>query len=188
MAEKPLENVRVAVLATEGFEESELLEPKKALEEAGAHLVVVAPKSGSIYGMRHHDKGASVTVDLPLDEADPDDFDALLLPGGALNADALRVEPKAQEFVKAIDEAHKPLAAICHAPWLLASARLTGGRRMTSYHTIQDDLRNAGGRWTDAAVVADDNWVTSREPKDIPRFNAAMIKLFAENRGGPRAK
>lgn len=179
MAEQQLHSLRVAILATQGFEEAELLETRKALDKAGAQTVVVAPKSGKIQGFKHAEKGESVQVDLTLDQADPSAFDAVLLPGGALNADALRVEPKAQAFVRAINEQKKPIAFICHAPWLLVSAGLAKGRTLTSYHTIQDDIRNAGGKWLDESVVTDDNWVSSRQPADIPAFNSAMIQLFA---------
>ncbi len=175
-----LAQVRVAIVATNDFEEDELVKPRKALEEAGAHVTVIAPKAGQIQAMRHDEKSIKVDVDLPLDKANPADFDALLLPGGALNADALRVEKKAQEFVRAMDQARKPVAFICHAPWLLISAGLVRGRKMTSYHTIQDDLRNAGAKWEDTQVVRDGNWVSSRQPSDIPAFNKEMIALFAE--------
>ncbi len=120
---------------------------------------------------------------MTLDEADPDRFDAVLLPGGALNADFLRVDKKAQEFVKKMDKEQKPIAVICHGPWLLVSSGLVKGRKMTSYHTIQDDIRNAGGLWEDSEMVRDKNWVSSRSPKDLPAFNRAMIELFAEHKG-----
>jgi len=179
-AEKRLSNVRVAILATQGFEQAELIDTRKALDEAGALTVVIAPKAGKIQGMKHDEKADSVDVNLTLDVADPDDFDAVLLPGGALNADALRVEPKAQEFVRAMDRQKKPIAMICHAPWLLVSAGLVKDRTLTSYHTIQDDIRNAGGKWMDVNVAKDRNWVSSRQPDDIPAFNEAMIELMAE--------
>jgi protease I len=179
-AEKRLSNVRVAILATQGFEQAELIDTRKALDEAGALTVVIAPKAGKIQGMKHDEKADSVDVNLTLDVADPDDFDAVLLPGGALNADALRVEPKAQEFVRAMDRQKKPIAMICHAPWLLVSAGLVKDRTLTSYHTIQDDIRNAGGKWMDVTVAKDRNWVSSRQPDDIPAFNEAMIELMAE--------
>jgi protease I len=174
-----LTDLRVAALVTDGFEEPELVEPMRALQRAGARVDVVSPKPGTVQAFRHHDKGITVPVDRLLHDAGPDDYDALLLPGGALNADALRALPAAQEFVRHFQDAGKPLAVICHAPWLLVSAGLVGGRRLTSYHTIRDDIRNAGGRWVDQEVVADDNWVTSRQPSDIPAFNKAMLDLFA---------
>jgi len=177
-------DVRVAVLATDGFEESELTEPARALRDAGAKVEVIAPKGGSIQGFRHFDKGQSVTVDRTLDEAHPEEYDALMMPGGALNADALRVVPRALEFVRSFQAAGKPIAAICHAPWTLISAGVVRGRTLTSYHTIQDDVRNAGGKWVDREVVEDGNWVTSRQPSDIPGFNQAMLRLFAHAPAG----
>ncbi len=182
MAEKKLEGYRVAILATDYFEEPELIEPRKALEEAGAQTVVIAPKSGEIQAMRHDTKTQKVKVDMTLDHAKPGDFDAVLLPGGALNADALRMERKAQEFVQQIDRQGKPIAVICHGPWLLISAGLVKGRHMTSYKTIQDDLKNAGAIWSDGTAVRDRNWVSSRQPDDIPQFNKNMLELFSEIR------
>jgi protease I len=181
-----LKGVRVAVLLTDGVEEPEFIKPKEALEKAGAEVTVISPEGGEIQAFQHHDKSKKYKTDKKLDEARPDDFDALLLPGGALNADALRVEPKAQEFAQAIEKAGKPIAVICHGPWLLASAGLTRGRKMTSYHTIQDDLRNAGAAWQDSEVVVDRNWVSSRKPDDIPAFNREMLKLLAEFRAQKR--
>jgi protease I len=180
MAEKQLQGLRVAIIATDLFEEAELIEPRKALQEAGAQVVVIAPKAGEIQAVQHDKKTQKVKVDMTLDEARPNDFDAVLLPGGAMNADALRMERKAQEFVRNIDEAGKPIAVICHAPWLLVSAGLVGGRQMTSYFTIQDDLKNAGANWVDEAAVRDRNWVSSRQPTDIPVFNRNMMELFSE--------
>lgn len=174
-----LKGLKVAVLATDGFEQPELVEPVKALRDAQATVDIIAPKSGSIQGFKHHDKGDTVAVDNTLDAVNPNQYDALLLPGGALNGDALRVQPKAQAFVVAFDQAQKPIAAICHAPWLLVSAQQVRGRTLTSYHTIQDDIRNAGGTWQDKEVVVDKNWVTSRQPSDIPAFNREMLRLFA---------
>jgi protease I len=182
MSEQHLDHMRIAILVTQGFEQSELTEPRKALEQAGAHTTLIAPKPGKVQSMRHHEKAEQFDVDLTLDAANPDDFDAVLLPGGALNADALRVEPRAQDFVRRIDRAGKPIAVICHGPWLLVSAGLTRGRTMTSYHTIQDDLRNAGATWVDREVVRDRNWVSSRQPSDIPAFNREMLALFAESK------
>jgi len=183
MAEaKKLQGMRVAILATDGVEDSELREPRKALEAAGAQTTLFAPKAGSIESFQHHDKVDQFKVDAPLNEADPARFDGLLLPGGALNADTLRVQPRAQEFVREMDRLGKPVAVICHAPWLLVSAGCVRGRTMTSYHTIQDDIRNAGGNWQDEKVVRDRNWVSSRQPSDIPAFNPAMIELFSEKR------
>jgi len=181
MAESKQENkqaLRVAIIATDGFEEVEMTEPRKFLEEQGAKTVLIAPHAGKIQAFKHHDKAGQYDVDLTLDQADSEDFDALLLPGGALNADALRVTPEAQEFAREFDRELKPLAVICHAPWLLVSAGLVKGRTLTSYHTIRDDIANAGGNWEDSEAVVDRNWVTSRQPSDIPKFNEKMKELF----------
>lgn len=175
-----LSNLRVAVLATDGFEESELTEPVNALKQAGARVEVVSTKSGQIQAFRHHDKSIMVDVDQTIDTVQPNSYDAVLLPGGALNADTLRVEPKVKSFLKQIQDAGKPIAAICHAPWELISADIVQGRTLTSYYTVQDDIRNAGGNWVDREVVVDSNWVTSRQPDDIPAFNREMLKLFSQ--------
>jgi protease I len=180
MAEKKLQGYRVAILATDLFEEAELVDTRKALEEAGATTLVIAPKSGEIQAVKHDEKTQKVKVDMTLDKAKPADFDAVLLPGGAMNADALRMEKKAQEFVQQTDQAGKPIAVICHGPWLLISAGLVKDRHMTSYYTIQDDLKNAGASWTDEASVRDRNWVSSRQPADIPEFNNSMLELFSD--------
>lgn len=182
MDQQVLQGIRVAILATDGVEDAELREPRAALEQAGARTVLFAPKQGSIQSFKHHDKAEKITVDKTLAEANAEQFDAVLLPGGALNADTLRVQPRAQEFVREMDRQGKPIAVICHAPWLLISADCVRGRTMTSYHTIQDDLRNAGANWRDEEVVRDGNWVSSRQPTDIPAFNRTMIELFAEKR------
>src|SRR5205823_6665717 len=147
--------------------------------------VLIAPKD-EVQGFKHHDKADKFKCDLPLAKADADDFDAVMLPGGAMNADALRVEKKAQQFVQEIDRAGKPIAVICHGPWLLISAGLARGRKLTSYHTIQDDLKNAGANWQDSEVVRDRNWVSSRQPSDIPAFNREVTNLFAEAKGGAK--
>jgi deglycase len=182
-----LEGLKVAILVTDNFEEAELIEPRKALEAAGAKTTVISPKEGFVQAMKHDEKTDQVKVDMALDKANAEDFDAVLLPGGALNADHLRVEKQAQEFVRKIDQAGKPIAVICHGPWLLVSAGLVRGRKMTSYHTIQDDLRNAGARWEDSEVVRDQNWVSSRKPSDIPAFNKEIINLFASSVKDSRA-
>lgn len=182
-----LNGMHVAILVTNDFEQAELAEPKKALEQAGADVKIIAPKGGTVQGMNHDVKADTFPVDMTLDQANPDDFDAVMLPGGALNADSLRMEQKARDFVKRLDRSGKPMAAICHAPWLLVSAELVKGRKLTSYYTIQDDIRNAGGEWVDQEVVQDSNWVTSRSPKDLPAFNPAMIQLFASSKAGQRA-
>lgn len=172
--------LRVAILAADDFEEPELTEPLRALREAGARVDVVSPHAGQIQAVRHDEKSIKVDVDRTLEDARPDDYDAVVLPGGALNADQIRMDPRAQAFVRDMDLADKPLAVICHAPWLLASAGLVDGRHMTSYHTIQDDLRNAGAHWEDREVVRDGNWVSSRQPSDLPAFNREMLSLFGE--------
>jgi protease I len=182
MADQSLSGLRVAILATDLFEEAELIEPRKALDQAGAKTVVISPKPGEIQAVQHDNKTQKVKVDMTLDDAKPDDFDAVLLPGGAMNADALRMERKAQDFVKKIDQQKKPIAVICHGGWLLVSAGLTQGHTMTSYYTIQDDIRNSGATWKDEQVIRDSNWVSSRQPSDIPAFNGETINLFSEVR------
>jgi protease I len=174
-----LNNLRVAVLATDGFEESELNEPIRVLKEAGAKVDVIAPKSGQIQGFRHHDKSINVPVDQTRDDAKPEAYDALVLPGGALNADAIRAVPAALAFIRAIRQAGKPIAAICHAPWALISAGIIRGRTVTSYHTIEDDVRNAGAHWIDREVVVDETLITSRQPSDLPAFNREIIRAFS---------
>ena len=177
-----LSDVRGAILATDGFEESELLLPVQALKDAGAQIQIISLKSGEIQGMkREKDKAAKVKVDHTIFQVDAMDFDAVHLPGGTLNADAMRTVPQVQRFLREMQNAHKPIAAICHAPWELISAGLVRGRRLTSFHTIQDDIKNAGGEWSDEAVVVDDNWVTSRQPGDLPAFNQAMLGLFSRS-------
>jgi protease I len=183
-----LQGLRVAILATNGFEEAELVEPRKVLDEAGAKTTVLSPESGKIQGMRHSEKGSQIPVDAKLSEASPDQFDALLLPGGVANADKLRMDKHALEFARSFDNSQRPIAVICHGPWLLVSAGLAKGRHLTSYYTLQDDLRNAGARWTDEEVVRDKNWVSSRQPHDLPAFNDAMLQLFAEARQSHQAE
>ncbi|MGO8950239.1 MAG: type 1 glutamine amidotransferase domain-containing protein [Ktedonobacterales bacterium] len=176
-----LQGVKVAVLATDGFEEVELTEPVKALSEAGAEVEIIAPHEGRIQGFKHYDKSNMVPVEKALDQANPAEYDALLLPGGALNADAMRMDQRAQRFIRAMASTGKPMAVICHAPWELISSGLARGRTMTSYPTIQDDVRNAGASWIDQEVVVDGKLLTSRQPSDIPAFNREMITLFARN-------
>jgi protease I len=171
---------KIAIIATDLFENAELVEPKAALEEAGAETVVIAPHEGSIQGVNHHEDADEVAVDEVLDEADPADYDAVLLPGGAMNADELRTNIQAQNFVKAIDAAGKPLAVICHGPWLLIEADLVDGKKMTSWPSITTDLSNAGAEWVEEEVVVDGAWVSSRKPDDIPAFNKAFIDLLSE--------
>ena len=175
-----LNGMRVAILVSDDFEQAEMTEPKKALEQAGATTTIISPEAGEVTGVNHDEKADSFKVDMTFDQANPDDFDAVLLPGGALNADFLRMNPKAQDFVKQIDSSGRPLAVICHAPWLLVSAGLVKGRTLTSYQTIQDDLRNAGANWVDQEMVRDRNWVSSRSPKDLGAFNPAFVSLISE--------
>ncbi|MFC5067898.1 type 1 glutamine amidotransferase domain-containing protein [Flaviflagellibacter deserti] len=177
-----LKGRRVAVLATDGFEQVELTEPVKALKQAGADVAVVSPKSGQIQGYKHHDKGDMIPVDRTLDAAKPDEFDALVLPGGVINPDALRLEEKAIGFVRHFVSSGKPIAAICHGPWTLIDAGGVKGRRVTSWPSLKTDLANAGAEWTDQEVVTDNGLVTSRKPDDIPAFNRKMIEEFAEGR------
>ena len=178
-----LNGFRVAVLATDGFEEDELIEPVKTLRETGAQVTILSPKPGEIQGTRHDiEKTIKVKVDRTIQGASAEDFDAVHLPGGAVNADRMRVVPEVQAFLRTMQEAGKPISALCHAPWELVSAGLVCGRTLTSYPTLQDDVRNAGGNWVDREVVEDGNWVTSRRPADLPAFNPAMIRLFGERR------
>jgi protease I len=172
----------VAVLATDGVEQVELIEPVKALRLANAGVVVIAPRGGQIQGMNHHDKGEMLTVDHDLASVSAENFDALVLPGGVANPDALRVNEKAVAFVHHFIEAGKPIAAICHGPWTLIEADGVRGRTMTSWPSLQTDLRNAGAQWVDKPVVVDDRLVTSRKPDDLPDFCRAMLKLFVESR------
>lgn len=175
-----LDGMKVAILAAEGFEQAELLEPQKALEEAGAETMVVSPAKGEVQGWKHFDKGARVKVDVPLEQADAGEFDALLLPGGVANPDQLRTLPKAVQFVREFFEAGKPVAVICHGPWTLVEADVVRGRTITSWPSLQTDLRNAGANWVDQEVVVDNGLVSSRKPQDIPAFNRKMIEEFAE--------
>jgi protease I len=177
-----LTDFHVAVLATDGFEESELTEPVRALKDAGAQVTILSLKHGKIQGVRRDlDKTIKVKVDRVIRDVSADGFDAVHLPGGTVNADSLRRVPEVQAFLRAIQEAGKPLAAICHAPWELVSAGLVPGRTLTGYHTIQDDIRNAGGSWVDREVVEDGNWVTSRQPSDLPAFIRTMITNFSRS-------
>jgi protease I len=171
---------RVAILATDGVEQAELTEPRKALDAAGAKTTVVSPKSGSIKGWNHTDWGEAINVDVTLDSTSPNDYDALMLPGGVMNPDRLRTNEGAVNFVRSFFEAGKPVAAICHGPWLLVEADVVRGRNVTSWPSLQTDLRNAGAKWTDSQVVTDHGLVTSRKPDDIPAFNRKMIEEFAE--------
>ncbi|MBV9760079.1 MAG: type 1 glutamine amidotransferase [Acidobacteriaceae bacterium] len=177
-----LKNKRVAILATDGFEYVELTEPRKALDEAGATTEVVSPKEGKIKGWNKTDWGDSVKVDVDLKSADANNYDALLLPGGVMNPDHLRMEPRAVQFVRAFFESQKPVAAICHGPWLLVEANVVRGRKLTSWPSLKTDISNAGGEWTDQQVVTDQGLVTSRKPDDIPAFNKKVIEEFQEGK------
>jgi protease I len=180
MAEQSLNGLRVAILATDGFEQSELLEPRKALSAAGAESDVVSLKAGgNVRGWNHKEWGQEVAVDESLDQVDPEDYDALLLPGGVMNPDVLRTRPEAVAFVKAFFDADKPVAAICHGPWTIVEAGAAKGRKMTSWPSLKTDVTNAGGEWVDLDVMVDGNLVTSRKPDDLPAFNREMLKLFA---------
>ena len=172
----------MAILAADGFEEVELTKPRKALEEAGATTSVVSIKAGKIQGMNHADKGESVAVDVTLADAKPQEFDALLIPGGLMNPDTLRSTDEALEFVRHFFRQGKPVAAICHAPWVLIDAEVVSGRTITSWPAIKTDVRNAGATWVDEDVVVDNGLVTSRKPDDIPAFNEKMIEEFAAGR------
>ena len=171
---------RIAIVVTDGFEQVELTEPKKALEHEGAKTVIVSPKTGKVKGWKHTDWGDSFNVEMKLSEARESEFDALLLPGGAMNPDKLRLEPEAVNFVRRFFEAGKPVAAICHGPWLLIDAGVAKGRTVTSWPSIRLDLKNAGANVVDEEVVVDRGLVTSRKPDDIPAFNRKMIEEFAE--------
>jgi protease I len=179
MKDQTLKNFRVAILATDGFEQSELMEPRQALLDAGAELKIVSLKAGQIKGWKHTNWGESIAVDLEVDRAKAEDFDALLLPGGVMNPDKLRMDKNAVAFVKKFGLAEKPIAAICHGPWTLIETGMLRGRTLTSWPSIKSDLINAGANWVDEEVVMDSWLVTSRKPDDIPAFNAKMIEAFA---------
>jgi protease I len=188
---RELDGMRVAILATDGFELSELTEPKRSLEEAGADVDILAPAKSSpsrqgsdcpddeIQGFKHHQKAGRVRIDGQISDADPAEYDAVHLPGGVINADALRIDKDAQRFVQAF-ATDKPLGVICHGGWLLVSAGLVNGRKLTSWPTLQDDLRNAGAQWEDREMIRDKNWVSSRKPDDLPVFNRALIEVIRE--------
>ncbi len=177
-----LKNKKIAILVAEGFEQKELVEPRKALDDAGAETRIVSPADGKVQGWNHFDKGDMFTVDVPLSQASASDFNALLLPGGVANPDQLRTKPEAVKFIKAFFEAGKPVAAICHAAWTLIEADVVKGREMTSWPSLKTDLINAGAKWVDKEVVVDNGLVTSRKPEDIPAFNRKMIEEIGEGR------
>jgi protease I len=182
MTKTLLDGFTAAILATEGFEYVELMEPRRALDAAGATTRVVSPNASSIQGYNHHDKSDTVPVDETLDRARPEDFDALLLPGGVMNPDQLRMDERAVRFVKAFMDAGKPVAVICDGPWTLVEADVVRGRRLTSWPSLKTDIRNAGGEWVDQANVTDGNLTSSRKPDDLPQFNEAMLALFSRSR------
>ena len=173
---------KVAILVADGFEQVEMTEPRKALQDAGAETQIVSPKDGKVKGWQHTDWGDEFPVDVPLKSARADEFDALLLPGGVMNPDHLRIDAQAVQFVKDFFQAKKPVAAICHGPWMLAEADVLRDRTVTSFPSIHTDLENAGARWVDQEVVTDQGLVTSRKPDDIPAFNRKMVEEFAEGR------
>jgi protease I len=175
-----LKGKKVAILVADGFEQSEFEQPRQALEDAGATTYVISPEDGEVTAWDEDDFGDSFDVDVPLSEANPEDYDALLLPGGVMNPDTLRTIPEAVKFARAFFEAGKPVAAICHGPQLLIEADVVRGRRMTSYPSLKTDLRNAGAIWSDETVIVDQGLVTSRRPADIPRFNEKMLEEIRE--------
>jgi protease I len=175
---KNLEGLKVAILITDGFEEVEMVKPRRALNEAGAETRIVSPKASSVRSWSFTEWGAEYPVDLALNEARAEDFEALLLPGGVMNPDKLRMDPTAVAFVKAFFDANKPVAVICHGPWTVIEAGAASGRKITSWPSVKSDLQNAGAKWVDEEVVVDGNLVSSRKPDDIPAFNREMIKLF----------
>lgn len=182
MTEYDLNGKKVAILVANGFEQVELTEPRNALEEAGAETHIISPEDGTVRGWQHTEWGDDFDVDIPLSRAREPEYDALMLPGGQMNPDNLRVDEDAVAFTRAFFEAHKPVAAICHAPWLLIEADVVDGRRMTSYHSIRTDLINAGADWVDEEVVVDSGLVTSRNPNDLPAFNRKLVEEVAEGK------
>jgi deglycase len=179
---KDLKNKKVAILVADGFEQVELTEPRAALEEAGAMTEIVSPEDKEVKGWKHTEWGDKFPVDVALDEANSADYDALLLPGGVMNPDKLRMDERAVQFIKEFFEAGKPVSSICHGPWTLIEAEVVRGRTVTSWPSLKTDLRNAGARWVDEEVIVDNGLVTSRKPEDIPAFNQKMIEEFGEGR------
>ena len=183
-----LQGKTIAILATDGVEQAELLSPRDALTQAGAKVEVISLKTGDIQGFDHLTPDRTIKVDKALESVDAAHYDGLVLPGGASNPDSLRIEPAVQAFVRAFFDAGRPVGAICHAPWILIDAGLASGRRLTSYKTIRQDLRNAGAEVVDEAVVVDKGLITSRDPDDLPAFNAKLIEEFAEGRHGEQTQ
>ena len=186
MTEEKLKGKRVAIIAADQVEEVELVEPRRALEDAGAETELISIESGEIQGVTHFENASKHRVDRTVADADPDDYDALLIPGGVGSADLLRADAGIVEFVRGFVADGKPLAVICHGPWLLVEADVVRGRTVTSWPSLQTDIRNAGGEWIDSEVVVDGGIVTSRKPDDIPAFNAKMIEEFAEGKHAER--
>jgi protease I len=177
---KQLDGKNVAILVADGFEQEEMTSPKEALEQAGAKTHIVSLKPGKVKGWQHTQWGDEFRVDQPVERANASDYDALLLPGGVMNPDKLRINQQAVQFVRGFFEQHKPVAAICHAPWTLIEAGVVRGRKVTSYPSLQTDLKNAGAQWVDQEVVVDQGLVTSRKPEDLPAFNRMMVEEIAE--------
>jgi len=175
-----LSGKRIAILVEDGFEQIELTSPKQALEEAGATTHIVSPKRDKVKGWEHTQWGQEFPVDVAIEQANASDYDALLLPGGVMNPDKLRTNKSAIQFVRSFFEQHKPVAAICHGPWVLVEADVVRGRKVTSYQSIQTDLKNAGANWVDQEVVVDQGLVTSRKPDDLPAFNQKLVEEVAE--------
>jgi protease I len=186
MAAQNLNGLKVAILVEDGFEQIELIEPRKALDQAGADTQIVSPKSDRVRGWNSKEWGDELPVDLPLKQANANDFDALHLPGGVMNPDKLRMQPEAVQFVKAFFDAGKPVAVICHGPWTVIEAGVARGRRIASWPSLKTDLRNAGAEWIDQEVVVDGNLVSSRKPGDLPAFNREMLNLFSHARSEAR--
>ena len=182
-----LKGKKIAILATDGFEQSELMEPRKALEAAGAQTVVIAPKAGKIKGWKHTDWGETVNVDKESSQADVHDYDALVLPGGVMNPDHLRMDPMAVDFVGQFVKSGKPVAAICHGSWTLMETGALRGKTVTSWPSLKTDLKNAGANWVDQEVARDGQFITSRKPEDIPAFTRAIIELVSGNAHQTRA-
>jgi protease I len=180
MANETLKGLKVAILVTDGFEQVELIEPRKALDEAGAETRIVSPKTDRVRSWNFKDWGSELPVDVSLDQAKVQDFDALLLPGGVMNPDKLRMQPKAVAYVKAFFDAGKPVATICHGPWTIIEAGVARGRRIASWPSLKTDIKNAGAEWVDQEAVVDGNLISSRSPHDIPAFNREMIALFSQ--------
>lgn len=174
-----LENKTVAIIVDNYFEQIELTSPKEALEGAGVTVHIIATKSGEVQGLNHIDEGDSFTVDSDIASANPAEYDAVVVPGGVINSDNLRINEDAQTFLKSFESMGKPMAVICHGPWLVVSSNIARGKKMTSYHTLKDDVVNAGGEWVDEEVVVDGNLITSRNPDDLPAFNNALISALS---------